>query len=217
MGQATYPAVADVARIDLVQTLIGDYGNIQSMQSLYVFDPIATRDEAYLTALGTAIEAAWLDPDDGVSDALPTSCRLDFVRVTDLNTVVRPYVEVVSEGTGQSASAEAPALLCCVLRFHAGFSGFPKQSYVRHGPLLDVQLEGNTIQPASLADIVSKWDFMHDALNAGTGVHVILSVFEPKSTPGYDPDEPYREVPLVSEVVSVSGRALVGRSVSRQT
>jgi hypothetical protein len=155
-----------------------------------------------------------------VADITPDDWTLNSCRAIDLDTTT--HLSADSNGTvgiGGTA-ATLPLTVAAVVRIPNTEGGAPKRPYVRHTPLFEADVAGNTIAGAAMTAITSAWEASLADLAASQpdGELVVVSVYEPKASGGGTPATLYRAAGLVKVggATALSVRPLVGRASSRQ-
>lgn len=219
MSGPDFPPVPDVAKIEFRLELAGAFGALDMQYEVYWKDEVATRDFPYLVDLADSALAAWADV-DGVASLMDSTvtCR---VRVVDLDTVTHLSADAAGSEPGiGSTDTWLPATVCAVLRIPNTEGGAPRSPYLRHGPLSESAVAGNTVSPSHRTLIEDAWKatFANLAAAQTDGDLVVVSVYEPKASGGGTPATLYRTtgVAKIAAPTAVTVRPLIGRAGSRQ-
>ena len=217
MPTGQYPPVPGVARCDLLYLLTSPYNNVSVMNSFYWYDASVTRDATYLSALAEDVNAAFVAA-GSLEDQWTQYVTLETIRVTDLETVPHLTLDRAAGHVGDGgAGATTPATVVAVVRLPVLNPGEPQGTYIRHGPIQEAAIDGNTVGATARGEIATAYTLFFNTLKASQapGIPVAVSVYNP----GGSGATRYRDTGLINPIVedSISVRPLIGRRASAQT
>lgn len=208
MARATFPPVEDTARFDLLYTSNDGVAIVDCMNQLYAHRSVGW-GVAEMEACAERIRAAWAT---NVAPIVQAEYALTHIRYKNLDNPLNmtgdfEFTDVPGTGTGDPI----PFTSCAIVRFVT--SGVtPSSCYIRHGGILESQVDGQHLGTAAVTSIATAWAAITTAINTVNEDHVCIQVFQPDPVGNLI----YKDNGTFEDVQSNLVRRRLGRSVSRQ-
>lgn len=210
MARPTFPPISDTVAVDLLYTSNDGVAIVDCQNRLWAhYD--AGVSVAQIEALCEAIRASWAT---NIAPLVQTEYILIGMRAKNWNDVNNAVIEVdFTPVPGTATGDPIPFTSCAIVRWQTEGTT-PSSCYIRHGGIVESQVDGQHLGTAAVTSIQSAWLAVSGDITdvAPSRDHVCVQVFQPNPTP----PNIYKDAGTVEDVSSVVVRRRLGRSVSRQ-
>lgn len=208
MAQDTFPPISDTAAFDLQYTMNDGVAVVDAQNRLWVHKDFGW-STADLIATANDIRDAW---NTNVAPIVQTEMTLHTVLAKNWDNVLNPVITVdVTDSTGTLAGDPIPFTSCAIVRYFTDGVD-PTQCYIRHGGMVETQVDGQHMSVAAQTAIAAAWEAVRVAINDADHDQVCVSVYQP------DPvgDDIFKDAGTINNITSLTVRRRLGRSASRQ-
>jgi hypothetical protein len=209
MPQPTFPPISDTVLVDLLYTSNDGVAvvNAQNRLAAHFDTPVSNAD---IDTLVDDIKASWIT---NILPLVQTEWALVGMRAKNWNNVLNPVREYSwTPEVGTAAGDPVPFTACAVVRFQTEGTT-PSSCYIRHGGLVESQVDGNHLGTVAQAAIAAAWLAVSNDITILGRDHVCVQVYNP----GGSGATLYKDAGTVEDVNDASCRRLIGRSASRLT
>lgn len=208
MAQATFPQIPDTALFDLLYTSNDGVALVECQNRLAVHKATGW-STSELLATAEDIRASWAT---NIAPLVQTEYVLVQINVKNWDNVLNGVNEVTFTPVPGTATGDPiPFTSCAIVRFIT--SGvLPSSCYIRHGGIVESQVDGQHLSVAAQDAIKTGWDAVSDDITTIERDHVCVQVYQPNPTP----PNIFKDQGTFEDVQSNLVRRRLGRSVSRQ-
>lgn len=211
MAQPTFPPISDTVAVDLLYTSNDGVAIVECQNRLWAhYD--AGVSVAQIELLCEDIRQSW---ETNIAPLVQTEYVLVGMRAKNWNNVNNAVIEVdFTAVPGTALGDPIPFTSCAIVRWQTEGTE-PSSCYIRHGGIVESQVDGQHLGTAAVASITAGWDAVSDDITASlpSRDHVCVQVYQPNPTP----PNIYKDAGTVEDVTSLVVRRRLGRSVSRQS
>lgn len=209
MPQATFPPISDTARFDLLYHSNDGVAIVDCMNTLWCHKDTGWSTSELLDA-AEDIRQSW---ETNIAPLVQVEYELYQINVKNWNNVLNAVNEYTFTPVVGTASGDPiPFTSAAIVRWVTGGTA-PSSCYIRHGGIVESQVDGQHLGTTAQGDIKDGWDALSDDLTSVSRNHVCVQVFNPG---GSGPTR-YKDAGTVEDVQSNVVRRRLGRSVSRQS
>lgn len=208
MARSTFPPIPDTALFDLHYQSNDGVAIVECQNRLAAHQSIGW-SVGDLQAAAEDIRASWAT---NVAPIVQVEYVLYKITAKNWDNVLNAPVEYeFTPVPGTLAGDPIPFTSCAIVRWLT--SGlFPTSCYIRHGGIVESQVDGQHLTVAAVASIAAAWDAVSDDITTVDHDHVCVQVYEPDPTP----PNIFKDTGTFEDVQSNVVRRRLGRSVSRQ-